>query len=270
LISRKEDATVNRHVLIIVGVLVAACLVLLLPSCATAPGREVSVDAARQTLQAQYPNLLQSFDLHQGVFSVTATAWDTLSSARRSEFLLRCGRSRLAVTGQSTVRVDTEGDVVAVADGGSSVIYGTSMTAGTDRPVEPPPGFAGAGSVPFLVLLSMPRPVYPAAALRAGVEGTVYLHARIGTDGRVREIMPIDGGIRLLNGAALEAGSKACFYPREGGEASEPVWVHIPMRFAIPKGTKTLDPRFPGSIGGVADAARLPESGRSPSAETVK
>lgn len=255
----------NRNMRIIVGCLIAACLLLLLSSCATAPGRGVSVETARQALQAQYPELLRTFDLHQGVFSVNEAVWDTLSRERRTAFLEGCLQARRAVTGETVVRVDTDGDMVAVYDSGTSVFYGSPMAPASVQAVAAyADGEASSvGSEPFLVLLSLPRPVYPVAALRAGVEGTVQLQARIGPDGRVREIMPVDGGIPPLNSAALEAASKACFRPLLGGKGS--VWVRIPMRFTLPKMGTTFDFGIDGGAGGFVDAAtRLaPDPSRS-------
>lgn len=262
----------NRNVWTRGGCCIAACLLLLLSSCATTPGPGISLDAARMALETRYPDLLQTFDLHQGVFSVNPAAWDTLSRTHRSEFLDRCLQSRRAITGQTTVRIDTDGELVAVYDGASSIFYGTPMTASADQAVEAAKGGASAsdGAEPFLLLLSLPRPVYPVEALKAGIEGTVYIQARIGADGRVQEIMPVDGGIPLLNRAAVEAARKASFRPLSGTEESESIWVRIPMRFAIPKDRQTLDPRFQGSIGGVADAVVLPEPDRSVSTGTGK
>lgn len=262
----------NRNVRISGGCSIAACLLLLLSSCATAPGRGITLEAARQTLQAQYPYLLQNFDLHQGTFSVNEAVWDTLSRTHRSEFLDRCLQSRRTITGQTTVRVDTDGDLVAVYDGASSVFYGSPMTAATEQGVDATGGgdTAAVGSEPFLVLLSVPHPAYPAAALKAGIEGTVYLQARIGSDGRVQEIMPVGGGIPLLNGAALEAARKASFRPFLGEEEPKAVWVRIPMHFAIPRERMALDSRIPGNAGGIADAVMPSGPDRSPSTGTGK
>jgi TonB family protein len=263
----------NRNVRIRGGSSIAACvLLLLLASCATAPGPGISLESVRSALQAQYPDLLQTFDLHQGIFSVNDAIWDTLTRAQRSEFLARCLQARRTITGQTTVRIDTEGELVAVYDGASSVFYGTPMAAASDISADTAEDSASTapGAEPFLLLLSLPRPVYPVEALRAGVEGTVYVQARIGADGRVQEIMPIDGGIPLLNRAAVEAARRASFRPLSGTEESESIWVRIPMHFAIPRGRQAADPRFEGTIGGVADAVILPESGRSLSPGTGK
>jgi TonB family protein len=262
----------NRNVRIRSGYAVTACLLLLLSSCATAPGRGISVEIARQALQAQYPDLLRTFDLHQGIFSVNEAAWDTLTRAHRTEFLDRCLQSRRAITGQTAVRVDTDGDLVALYDSATSVFYGNPMTAATDQAGDAAGGGdpAAVGSEPFLVLLSVPRPVYPAAALKAGIEGTVCLQARIGPDGRVKEILPLGGGIPLLNGAALEAARQASFRPFSGGEESESVWVRIPMKFTLPRIHRSLGPRIQSSAGGMADAVTPMEPDRSVSVGTGK
>lgn len=262
----------NRNVRIIVGCLVAAYLLLLVPSCATAPGRGINLETARRTLQTQFPDLLRTFDLHQGIFSVNQAVWDSLSRTHRREFLDRCLQSRRAITGQTTVWVQIDGDLAAVYDETSSVFYGNRL-ADDDEPAAELSGgtdSAAIGSQQFPVLLTLPRPVYPAEALLAGIEGIVNLQARVGSDGRVREVMPVDGGIPSLNGAALDAARKARFCPLLGGKESASIWVRIPMRFAIQAARKPFAPGRRGGAGGIVDAMILPESDRSFSIGTGK
>lgn len=54
------------------------------------------------------------------------------------------------------------------------------------------------------VPISQPPPVYPAPALRMGVEGSVTLQGTVGTDGRVRNLRPVRGHA-LLTQVAIEA-----------------------------------------------------------------
>lgn len=55
--------------------------------------------------------------------------------------------------------------------------------------------------------ISQPQPVYPRAALRARVEGTVVLTATIGTDGRVKKVQVVKGDPHLVS-AVLRAVKK--------------------------------------------------------------
>ena len=84
-----------------------------------------------------------------------------------------------------------------------------------------------------VLLLSIPRPVYPARALHAKVEGTVVIQACVVRDGSVQAMLVVDGGIDMLNSAALQAVRKARFRPFDSTDGYDSVWVRIPMRFSI-------------------------------------
>ncbi|WP_425509904.1 MULTISPECIES: energy transducer TonB [Xanthomonas] len=73
------------------------------------------------------------------------------------------------------------------------VAEGTPTTAAPSGPVE-------AGQLQYL---SSPAPSYPAAALRAGQQGTVMLRVLVGTDGRPTEVsVQTSSGHRVLDLAA--------------------------------------------------------------------
>lgn len=208
---------------------------LLLPSCATVPRPGITLEAARQSLQVQYPDLLRNFDLHQGVFVVDEAVWNALSPSHRTLFLNQCAQSCYAITRRTHVVVRTEGDVLATFDGNNSVFYGGPLVtaAGLASDATPAAGAGAEGTASIPVLVSLPRPAYPAEALKARIEGTVVLSALVGPDGRVREIVPVDGGISILNDAAIVAARQAQFRPFLAGAGSDSVWVRIPMHFAI-------------------------------------
>jgi TonB family protein len=232
-----------------------AAIVLLLPSCATAPGRGVSLEATRQSLQVQYPDLLQTFDLHQGIFAVSPAAWDTLSPGSRRQFLGRCTQARRAITGRSKISIQSDGEVLATYDGASAIFYGEPSIARTEDEAR---GADGADSLP--VLVAIPRPLYPPAALRAGIEGTVLVRARLGADGSVQEIHLVDQGIELLNAAALEAARRARFRPILA-DASDSVWVQIPVAFSI-QGVRPAVEERPANISpGPASLPGFPDGG---------
>lgn len=69
------------------------------------------------------------------------------------------------------------------------------------RPQAGPQGF---GNIQSARLVRKVSPSYPKKARRAGVEGTVRLHAIIGKDGAVRELSVISGD-SLLTDAAMKA-----------------------------------------------------------------
>jgi protein TonB len=80
-------------------------------------------------------------------------------------------------------------------------------------------------------LLSIPRPTYTKVMRQAEAEGTVTVQALVGKDGRVQDAFVRDGGIVLLNDAALDAVRQARFEPARSDGEPIAVWVALPIRF---------------------------------------
>ena len=89
---------------------------------------------------------------------------------------------------------------------------------------------AEVDSIP--VLLDIPSPTYPPEARRKGIEGTVMVRALVGSDGSVQELFVVEG-VPELDAAALDAVHKATFRPSVKDGKNSPVWVQIPVRFAL-------------------------------------
>lgn len=214
---------------------------LLLQACATAPRRGVTLEAARESLQAEFPELLQSFDLHLGTFSVDGTTWDSLSPLSRAAFVARCSETRQEVAKRSAVRAEAEGRLLVMFDGATTVYYGGPPMSdpGVDTHVSDRSGSAASGRD---LLLLLPRPTYPARALQAGVEGTVVIQACVAADGTVQALLVVDGGVDMLNAAALDAVRKARFRPFDSASGTESAWIEIPLRFSI-RGEQPNDDR---------------------------
>ena len=83
------------------------------------------------------------------------------------------------------------------------------------------------------VLISLPAPVYPTTARKAHMQGTVMVRALVGRDGRVHDAFAVDGGITVLNDAAVNAVRKAHFKPAELDGKPIAVWVQVPIRFTL-------------------------------------
>lgn len=226
---------------------------LLLQACATAPRRGITLEAARESLQTEFPELLRSFDLHLGTFSVDATTWDSLSPASRADFVMRCSETRQEVAKQCGVRAEADGRLLVMFDGATTVYYGGPPISDPRDDAHVSGQGRGAASGADLLLL-MPRPVYPARALQAGVEGTVVIQACVAADGTVQALLVVDGGVDMLNAAALDAVRKARFRPFDSGIGTESAWVEIPLRFSI-RGERPSDARAShGEVGTSLDA----------------
>jgi TonB family protein len=236
----------------------AVGLLVLLPACAGTRDGSVTIEAARASLQAEYPDLLRSFDLHLGTFNVDAGSWATLSPEDRAAFVASCSRARREVTKRTAVRAEADGRLLVVYDGRTTVSYDGAAAAAKPDPL---PADASASAASRSVqLVSIPRPVYPTRALQAGVQGTVVIHVYVGADGSVHAIRVVDGGIDLLNDAALDAVRKARFRPLGDGD---PVWIAIPMHFKISEEKREVAGAEHGGSGTVSSIVGSAELGIS-------
>ena len=74
---------------------------------------------------------------------------------------------------------------------------------------------------------------YPEMARRAGLEGTVVIHALVDIHGRVDRAEVIQGVHPLLDKAARAAALRCRFTPGKQRKMAVPVWVAIPYRFRL-------------------------------------
>lgn len=83
------------------------------------------------------------------------------------------------------------------------------------------------------VLLELPFPPYPPEARAKGIEGTVIIRMLVGVDGKVKDAFvttPVDPS---FDEAALASGRQATFKPAAKDGKPVPVWVQLPIRFAL-------------------------------------
>jgi TonB family protein len=82
------------------------------------------------------------------------------------------------------------------------------------------------------VALVRVAPMYPQAAIDAGVEGTVLVHALLCATGQVIEVR-VQSSIPLLDAAAVDAVGQWQFSPAKFGGAPVAVWVYVPVKFEL-------------------------------------
>ncbi len=102
------------------------------------------------------------------------------------------------------------------------------------RNLPAPPGdegFIPSSSEP--VLKYQMKADYPEMARRAGLEGTVMIHALVDIHGRVDRAEVIQGVHPLLDRAAQAAALRCRFTPGKQRRMAVPVWVAIPYRFRL-------------------------------------
>lgn len=79
-----------------------------------------------------------------------------------------------------------------------------------------------------------PKPPYPLAARRRGLEGRVLLSAHVRADGHCAEVhVRTSSGHELLDAAALDTVRRWRFLPARRGDAAVDSWVEIPISFKL-------------------------------------
>lgn len=96
---------------------------------------------------------------------------------------------------------------------------------------EPPPDFVPYEKEPTVVKKVEPK--YPEIALRAGLEGNVFLKVWVTKEGRVKEAVIIKSDAEIFNQAAKDAAVQWVFTPAVMQKGPVAVWVSIPFRFRL-------------------------------------
>lgn len=107
------------------------------------------------------------------------------------------------------------------------------LAAPTPTLVAPSSPVQQSGRVERGRAISQPRPVYPQAAMRAGIEGSVVLATTIGTDGKIKKVNVVSGH-PLLTQAALDAVKQWRYQPSYLNGAPVEVDSSITLNFKRP------------------------------------
>ncbi len=99
-----------------------------------------------------------------------------------------------------------------------------------------PPDFVPYEKAP--VVISKVEPVYPALAVKSGLEGNVFLKVWVNESGSVVDAAIIRTDQEVFNGAALEAAKQWKFKPAVLNGKPVAVWVSIPFRFRLKESVK--------------------------------
>jgi len=76
-------------------------------------------------------------------------------------------------------------------------------------------------------------PVYPEMAMRAGLEGTVYVKILVDKDGKPKKAVVIKSTTEIFNDAAVEAAMQFIFTPAVMNNGPVKVWVAVPFKFKL-------------------------------------
>ena len=115
-----------------------------------------------------------------------------------------------------------------LGEGGDSLVIDVDIPTEAASPA--PEDFVPVDEEP--VRLRIDPPVYPAAAQQAGIEGTVLTRVLVGKDGRVKEVLVIEGP-EPLKQAAIACARTAVFRPAILQATPVEVWVLMPVTFKM-------------------------------------
>jgi TonB family protein len=96
---------------------------------------------------------------------------------------------------------------------------------------EGPPDYVPYDQAPEVI--NQEQPKYPALALKAGLEGTVWTKLWVEETGRVFQVYVTKSDAQIFEQATLEAARQWRFKPAMSKGKPVAVWVSIPFRFKI-------------------------------------
>jgi len=114
---------------------------------------------------------------------------------------------------------------------GAQLLCRTGNEAWQAPPPLPPLPVKTGGTVITMKCRHCPKPDYPPSARRQHIEGTVRLHAQIGTDGRIQGLVLISAPAAVLARAAMDAVRKWKYSPLQLYGVRQPVDTEITVLF---------------------------------------
>lgn len=82
-------------------------------------------------------------------------------------------------------------------------------------------------------IVKVEKPIYPDLAIRANLEGKVFVKILVDREGKPRRAVVIKSDAEIFNQAAIDAAMKYAFTPALQNQKPVPVWVVIPFKFEL-------------------------------------
>jgi len=95
----------------------------------------------------------------------------------------------------------------------------------------PPADFVPVEKQPQIV--KKVEPVYPELAMRAGLEGKVWVKIWVDKEGKPREVRILKSDAEIFNEPAVEAAKQFIFTPAYMNKGPVSVWVSVPFKFKL-------------------------------------
>jgi protein TonB len=114
------------------------------------------------------------------------------------------------------------------ANGGEDVAVQQDIKIDDDAP---PADFVAVEKEP--VIVKRVEPKYPEFAMRAGLEGRVFVKIWVDKEGRVKQVVVLKSDLEIFNEPAVEAAKQFVFTPAYMNNGPVAVWVSVPFRFRL-------------------------------------
>lgn len=95
----------------------------------------------------------------------------------------------------------------------------------------PPPDFVAVEKEP--VVVKRVEPKYPELAMRAGLEGRVWVKIWVDKEGKPKQVLVVKSDAEIFNEPAVEAAKQFVFTPAYMNQGPVSVWVSVPFRFKL-------------------------------------
>jgi TonB family protein len=134
---------------------------------------------------------------------------------------------------EQTLATQTEMSQIA-APIGEGTGEGGAVQIQQDIKIEdegPPADFVAVEKEPVVVRKVEPK--YPELAMRAGLEGKVWVKIWVDKEGKPKQVVVIKSDAEIFNEAAIEAAKQFLFTPAYMNNGPVAVWVSVPFRFKL-------------------------------------
>jgi TonB family protein len=95
----------------------------------------------------------------------------------------------------------------------------------------PPADFVAVEKEP--VVVKKVEPKYPELAMRAGLEGKVWVKIWVDKEGRAKQVVILKSDAEIFNEPAVEAAKQFVFTPAYMNNGPVSVWVSVPFKFRL-------------------------------------
>jgi len=137
------------------------------------------------------------------------------------------------VSAEQTIATQTEmsQQVAPISEGmgGDEIAVEQDIQISDDE--APPADFVPVEKEP--VVVKKVEPKYPELAMRAGLEGKVWVKIWVDKEGRAKQVVILKSDAEIFNEPAVEAAKQFVFTPAYMNNGPVAVWVSIPFRFKL-------------------------------------